>query len=338
MNHKWPRLALPLLACGLAVASVFSLGSGSAGLAPLETLRALAAGPPADASDLAGNVVWSLRLPRLLLALLAGAALSSAGTALQTLVRNPLAEPGLLGVSAGATLGAALVLVALPGLAGVPLASATALAAALAAGAVCGLALFLARSRDGEVGVTRLLLSGTALNALAGGALGLMLTLASDLQLRTLAFWTLGSLSRADWPSVLVLAAVTLPGVALLLARVRALDALSLGEPGAAHLGVNVRRMKRELILVSAVLAGAVTALCGVIGFVGLTAPHLVRLAVGSSHRLLVPCGALTGALLLVLADLAARLPSGGSELPVGAVTALLGAPLFLFLLRRSHV
>ncbi len=332
------RAALPLLALGLALAALLSVCSGSSGVSAGSALRALFSGPSGTDADLASRVVWSLRLPRLLLAALAGASLASAGAALQALVRNPLAEAGLLGVSAGGSLGAAAVLLLFPVLAGASLVSATALGAAFAAALACGFVLFLARDREGGVSVTRLLLSGVALNALAGAGLGLMLTLTSDQQLRTLAFWMLGSLSRADWPSVAVLAGLALPCGLLLAVRARSLDALSLGEPGAAHLGVNVPRLKGELVAVAAILAGTVTALCGVIGFIGLVAPHLVRLTLGPSHRNLLPASSLAGALLLVLADLAARSLPGGLELPAGAVTALLGAPLFLWMLKRSRL
>ena len=303
---------------------VLQLGSGTA---------------PGDVSG--AEVFWHIRAPRLAMGLLAGSALGVAGAMVQGLFRNPLADPGLIGVQAGAALGAAAFIVLLPlagwtasgfhtGWLGV---SGTMLGAFAMALLTTAIVWRLAR-RHGHVAVTRLLLVGVAVNALAGSALGLLTHFATDAQLRALTFWMLGSLAPSHW----LAAACVLPAVllALLLAPRLApeLDALSLGEAQATLSGVNVASLQRRSVALAALAVAAVTAVIGMVGFIGLLAPHLVRLLCGPSHRAVLPGSALLGASLVLLADTAARTALAPAEMPLGVLTGLIGAPTFLWLLQ----
>ena len=285
------------------------------------------------------NVVMDLRLPRVALAILAGAALAMAGAALQGLFRNPLADPALIGVSSGAALGAVVVIVlggtVLHGVVDVLGVFALPLAA-LGGGVAVTFLIYNLAKIEGRTHVA--LLTGLAINALAGSAIGLMVYLATDEQLRAWTFWSLGSLSKAGWREIGAAAVLAVPAMIVLPNFARPLNALTLGEAEAHHLGVPVQHVKRWLIFLSASMVGATVAVCGTIGFLGLAAPHLVRLAFGPDHRLLLPASALLGAALLLLADIAARAGAAGfDELPIGVITALVGAPVFLALLLRAR-
>lgn len=299
-----------------------------------------------DAGDISGaEVFWHIRAPRLAMGLLAGSALGVAGAMVQGLFRNPLADPGLIGVQAGAALGAAAFIVLLP-LAGWTVAGfhtgwlgvgGTMLGAFATALLTTALVWRLAR-QHGQVAVTRLLLVGVAVNALAGSALGLLTHFATDTQLRALTFWMLGSLAPSHWLAV----ACVLPAVLLTCAlapRLAApLDALSLGEAQATLSGVNVASLQRRCVALAALAVAAVTAVIGMVGFIGLLAPHLVRLLCGPSHRAVLPGSALLGASLVLLADTAARTALAPAEMPLGVLTGLIGAPTFLWLLQgRTH-
>lgn len=279
------------------------------------------------------TAMLQLRLPRVLLAALTGGALGVCGAAIQGLFRNPLAEPGLIGVSAGAALGAVLVLVVLPnvfpGLL-VPL------AACLGAGATVWLVLRIAR-RAGRTHVVTALLAGVAINAIAGASIGVLTYIADDAALRSLTFWLFGSLGRADWPIILAITPALLLPMLLLPRYAQALNAWLLGEDAARHLGVPIERVKRHVPVLVTLGVGAAVAATGVIGFVGLVVPHLVRTLTGPDHRRVLPASALAGALLLVLADAAARGMATPAEVPVGLITALLGGPFFLWLLIRRR-
>jgi iron complex transport system permease protein len=285
-------------------------------------------------------LLWQLRIPRVLLGALVGAALACAGSVLQSVFRNPLADPGLVGVSMGAALGAvswivlgaALIGSMPPGLAPYALP----LAAFVGAAAVGLLAMRLA-SAAGELDTALLLLTGIAMNALAGALIGALVFVADDRQLRDLTFWTMGSLAGANWTLVLPTALFVLLSLAWLLTQARALDRLTLGEREAWFLGVDVPRTKRRLLLTTALIVGAAVAVSGSVGFVGLMTPHLARLAVGAPHRLALPVSCLLGASLVVTADLMARTLALPAELPVGLVTSLIGAPALLFLLQKSR-
>ena len=300
-------------------------------------LHALGVAPlPAEyARDAA--VLGVIRAPRVLLAAMLGAGLALAGAVMQGLFRNPLADPGLIGVSAGAALAAVGAIVLGPsifgGRAGVfglwllPV-------AAFVGGLGATVLVRLLASHGGVTGVATLLLAGVAINALCGALTGLLIFMADDRQVRDITFWTLGSLAGARWVQLPVAAALVLLPALAMLPLARALNALTLGEREAFHLGLRVEPAKRIAVALAAVAVSAGVALAGLIGFVGLVVPHLVRLLVGADHRLVLPGAALLGAGLLVLADLAARSLAAPAELPVGVVTALLGAPFFLWLLR----
>ena len=333
--------ALLLLGCAVAGAAVLALSSGAMSIAITDLL----------AGDGLQRAVFShIRAPRVALAGLVGAVLAISGATLQGLFRNPLADPGLIGVSSGAALGAVALIVLGATLADLletspfaPLAASVhALPFAVPVAAMGGAALvtfFLCAfsARYGRFSVVTIILVGIAVNALAGVGIGAFQYLSDDAQLRTLTFWMMGSFGGANWTTVLP--AALLMGVAAvpLLFAARGLDLLQLGEAEAFHLGVDVRRLKRRAILCSAAAVGAGVALAGMIGFVGLVVPHLVRLLLGAAHRYVLTGSLLLGATLTMLADLVARVVVTPAELPVGLVTSALGAPFFLWLIARAH-
>ncbi len=338
-----PRSLFIALGLLLVLALWLSLALGPVSLPLTDTLRAALrlVGLRVDGEQMqqAELILGQIRLPRALLGLTVGAVLGLCGVAMQGLFRNPLADPGLVGVSSGAALGAAIAIVGGAALGGMPEAFAPYLlsfSAFLGGLGVTALVYRLGR-RDGETSVATMLLAGIALTALAGAAIGMFTYLADDSTLRTLTFWNLGSLNGASyarlWPLLLVTATVAL----WLPRRAKALNALLLGESEARHLGFAVEQIKRELVFCTALGVGAAVAAAGMIGFVGLVVPHLLRLLVGPDHRVLLPASALAGATLLLLADLAARLLLAPAELPIGIVTALIGAPFFLYLLVRER-
>lgn len=282
-------------------------------------------------------VLWELRLPRALLAAAVGAMLALAGALTQGLFRNPLADPGLLGVTSGAVCAVALVLtVFAAAAANVPPAwRLWVLPLSAFAGALLVCTVLERTARWLTPGsVAGLLLTGLALNALSMSVVGLCTYLATDEQLRSLSFWTLGSLAGANWTVVMVLATALLLGFGVSRRLAHALNALALGEAAAAHVGVNVSGLRWRLIVVIAVLCALAVAWCGLIGFIGLMAPHLVRGWARADQRRVLPLAMLAGALLLVLADTLARTVVIPAEIPVGIFTALIGAPMFLLLLR----
>ncbi len=328
-----------LFACGgaallAAAATALSVGAYPVSVAGVVAVlgEAVHVATPWRAPPEAALVVLDLRLPRLLLAGLVGGGLAVAGGVMQALFRNPLADPALVGVSAGAALAAAavLVLVAAAPPWALPL-------AAFAGGlAVTWLIYRLARYQGRTLPAT-LLLAGIAVNAMAGAGIGLLIYLADAPGLRNLTFWLLGSVARGDWTTVAVAGPLVLVCLALLLREARTLDLLSLGEVEAGHLGVDVPRLQRRLIALVALVVGACVAVSGIIGFIGLVVPHLLRLAVGPDHARLLPGCALFGAALLIVADTVARGAAEPAELPVGILTALIGAPFFLWLLLRHR-
>jgi iron complex transport system permease protein len=333
---RWlsPQVALVLLVGALGLAILGGLSFGAIRLGLREWLGILSYAQGAEAVP-GGLVFWQLRLPRVLLAVLVGATLSVAGAMMQGLFRNPLADPGLVGVSSGAALGAVIVIVLGEHLGFLRFFSGPWLvpvAALVGAWLVTWIILQMGSLR-GAAAVATLLLAGIAINAFVGAVIGICTFLATDAQLRSLNFWMLGSLGGASWQVL----AVTLPFcLVLLLAAPRmahALNALSLGEAEAGHLGFQPERLKRTIILLTAVGVGGCVAQTGMIGFVGLVVPHLFRLAVGPDHRWLIPGCALLGAALLVVADTASRTLVAPAEMPIGIVTAVVGAPFFLWLL-----
>lgn len=325
-------LALWLL---LPLALLLALSSGAVHLGQLESLNGLLATLRADTSTQAGVIIGQIRLPRALLAALVGGILAISGAAMQGLFRNPLADPSLIGVTAGASLGASFAIVSVTGpvsgLSGITLVSIGAFVGGLLA---VMLVYRLATSPSGT-SVATMLLAGIAITALAG-AVGNLLEFHTDNEtLRRISLWRMGGLDGADyqrlWAAALVglLVFTTLPRFAA------ALNALLLGESEARYLGVDIDKIKLALVVIVAIGVGASVALAGTIAFVGLVIPHIMRMLIGPDHRILLPASALAGAVLLLLADTAARVVMAPAELPVGIVTALLGVPFFVSLLRR---
>lgn len=291
---------------------------------------------PAQLLDdpVARTILFELRLPRVVGALLIGGALGAAGVLLQALLRNPLADPALLGVSGGAALGAALVLAftgasTLGLLLPVPL-------AAFGGALTAALLVWRLGSVRGHLHLSAVLLAGIAVNTLAGALVGLLLAFGDDATLRSTSFWLFGSLTRVGWIALLPLAVLLVPALILLERRGRDLDLYQLGDREAGHAGLAVPRLQWLLLVASALLTALAVSLAGIVGFVGLMVPHLVRLVSGPSHEGRIRDSALTGALLLLLADALARTAAAPAEIPLGLVTALIGAPFFLLLLRRT--
>ena len=336
------RMVLLLALAGLLVlVSIVGLGLGATGVPPSRVLAVLAdalTGRAVSGGD--ALIVLQVRLPRLLLGLLIGAALASTGALMQGLFRNPLADPGLVGVSAGAALAAAATIVLgdrlLAPLIG-PLPFGALPVGAFAGGLLTTLALYVVATRSGRTSIATMLLAGVAFGALAGAVMGLFSYLSDDRQLRDLSFWSLGSLSGATWTKVMAVTTFILPTLLAMPFLARGLHALSLGEAEAFHLGVPVQRVKAVAILLVAVAVGASVAAAGMIGFVGIVVPHVLRLIAGADHKMLLPASALLGAALLVAADTVARTVAAPAELPIGILTAAIGAPFFLWLLLRRQ-
>ncbi|MCM0034664.1 MAG: iron ABC transporter permease [Burkholderiaceae bacterium] len=274
------------------------------------------------------TVLFELRLPRVLFAIIVGGALALSGTVMQALFRNPLAEPTLIGISAGASLGAVTALM---------LGFGSVLATGFAgfAGAIIAtFSAYLIGRRD--PGVAGLLLAGIAINAFALSLVSVLITFASDTQFRSFSFWSLGSLTRASWPGLVWLLPWSVLISLWLISRWRVLNALLLGEREALHLGFALNRVRRELIIAICLLVGPLVAVTGGIAFIGLVMPHILRRWLGADHRLLLPMSWLGGAMALLLADGLARLVVMPAELPVGVITSLVGGPFFLWLLLRG--
>ncbi|AZM62628.1 MULTISPECIES: FecCD family ABC transporter permease [unclassified Streptomyces] len=281
----------------------------------------------------AESVLWNVRFPRIVLALLVGASLGCAGALMQGVFGNPLAEPGVIGVSSGAAVGAVAAIALGLNFAGNWTVSVLAFAAGLAT-----VLLVYAMSRSGgRTEVVTLILTGIAVNAFAGALIGLFLFVADSAAINQITFWQLGSLSQATWPKVLAVLPCAALGLTVAPLYARRLDLLALGERPARHLGVDVERLRIVLVLVIALLTAAAVSVSGIIGFVGLVVPHLLRMAAGPGHRFLLPGSALLGALVLLAADLTARTVAEPAELPLGVLTALLGSPFFFWLLRRTR-
>lgn len=280
--------------------------------------------------------IWlTIRLPRVLLALLVGSALALSGCVMQGLFRNPLADPGLLGISSGAALAVAFWLV-LPISVPVLVALYAPMLAAFI-GSLAVMAVIFVLSKAGDGSLSRLLLVGIAINALCGALVGMLSWLSNDTQLRQLSLWGMGSLGQAEWPTLLVSATLIIPSSLVVWWMAARLNLLQLGDEEAHYLGVNARVLQRVLLLCSAVLVAASVAISGVIGFIGLVVPHLMRMWLGPDHRGLIPGSLLAGAILLLIADTLARTVAAPAEMPVGLLTSLLGAPWFLWLIFRQE-
>lgn len=281
----------------------------------------------------AESVLWNVRFPRIVLALLVGASLGCAGALMQGVFGNPLAEPGVIGVSSGAAVGAVAAIAF-----GIDfLGTWTVSAFAFVAGLGTVLLVYAMSRSGGRTEVVTLILTGIAVNAFAGAVIGLFLFFADTAAVNQITFWQLGSLAQATWPKVLAVLPCAVLGLAVAPLYARRLDLLSLGERPARHLGLDVERLRIVLVLVIALLTAAAVSVSGIISFVGLVVPHLLRMVAGAGHRFLVPGSALAGALVLLAADLAARTVAVPAELPLGVLTALLGSPFFFWLLRRTR-
>ncbi len=322
----------------LLVCAGLSLGHGASGVSVTEALGQWLRGEAL--SDRDRIVIFDLRLPRLLTGMLVGAALAVSGAVLQGLFRNPLADPGLVGVASGASLGAVLAIVR----GGMLPAGITAVLgwhlvsiAAFVGGWITTLLLYRLATRSGRTSVATMLLAGIALGALAAAVTGILIYMADDRHLRDITFWSLGSLGGAGWAKLGAAAPVILAALLAAPFLARGLNGLALGEAAAHHIGLPVERVKSVAILTVAGATGAAVAVAGGIGFVGIVVPHLLRLASGPDHRYLLVNAGLGGAALLILADMVARSIIAPAELPIGIVTAILGAPVFLWILLRRR-
>ncbi len=314
-------LVLPGLLLMLLAGALVSLFVGSTSLDAQAVLGTLLSG---DRLSLAHTIVFEVRLPRVLLAILVGAGVATAGAVIQGIFRNPLADPALIGVSSGAALfGAGAIVLGAGGIVSV---STAAFVGGLGA---TGLVLEIGR-RGGNI--SSMLLAGIAINAIALAGVGIFTYLSDDLLLRSVSFWALGSLNGADWSSVAVAAGIPVIILLFFLESTR-LNIITLGDAEAMHLGVSVRALRLRIVIYTALVVGVAVAVAGVIAFVGLIVPHLVRLSVGSNHRVVVPGSALLGAALLLLADGIGRTIIAPAELPVGILTALIGGPFFIYLI-----
>ena len=325
---------------------LLSVSIGAVKISPLQTMAILLSQIGIDLNipfeTQQAAVLTAIRLPRVILGVLVGAGLAVAGAAMQGLFRNPLADPGLIGVSSGAALAAVTMIVLgssfglLSGLqAGLGLLALP--FAAFVGGLATTLLIYRLSSVGGRVAVATMLLAGIAIAALSGACTGLLTFVASDAQLRSITFWSLGSLGGATWNADAAVAPFLLLAIMLIPRYARALNAMLLGESEAGHLGVNVERVKRIVIVLTALCVGASVAVTGIIGFVGLIVPHLLRGLIGPDHRFVLPGAVLLGSSLLLGADLIARTIVSPAELPIGIVTAILGAPFFLWLLLKGR-
>lgn len=339
-RHHRVRMIIVGLVVSFVVATLAAVSVGAVVVSPGSVVAAIAAPlglqSPWDVTDQQAAVVSMIRLPRVLLGVVVGASLAISGALLQGLFRNPLADPGLVGVSSGAAVGAASMIVLGPVIGGVlpdVLRPFLTTVGAFAFGLATTVIVYRIATRRGRTSVATMLLAGIAVNALCGAAIGLLVLVADDGQLRDITFWTLGGLGGATWKSVLIV----LPLLAVVLGSIRRLanplNAMLLGEAEARYLGIDTEAVKKRIVVLAAVAVAAATSFAGLIGFIGLVAPHIVRLTLGPDHRSLLPASALTGATLLVVADVLARTVLIPSEIPLGIVTALCGAPVFLWLL-----
>ncbi|WP_201285393.1 FecCD family ABC transporter permease [Chelativorans xinjiangense] len=335
------RLAIALLVAALVVVAAISTATGASDASVLGVIKGWF--HPSEEAALSARdrlIVYEIRLPRVALGILVGAALAVSGALMQGLFRNPLADPGIVGVSAGASLGAITVIVlggtvlgpfvGLFGIYALPL-------AAFIGGLVTTLLLYRVATRQGQTSIATMLLAGIALAALAMALSGILIYMADDRQLRDLTFWQLGSLGGATWSKIGSAGPIIVLALASSSFLARGLNALALGEASARHLGIPVQRMKNTAILAVAAATGAAVAVSGGIGFVGIVVPHLLRLVIGPDHRYLLPAAALLGASLLLLADAVSRTVVAPAELPIGIVTAVFGAPFFLWVLLRRR-
>jgi iron complex transport system permease protein len=331
------------LVLALLTASVIAVTVGAAGISLARLPAALGLWTTNAADALLSRdqlVLWSIRIPRIAAAAVVGGLLATSGAIMQGLFRNPLADPALVGVSSGGAFAAAGAIILIDSRYGeslrfmqnelLPL-------AAFAGSLATTLLLYGIASRAGRTSIAVFLLAGLAIAAIANAGLGLLVFIADDRQLRDITFWLLGSLSGATWSKTATIAPVLAIGLIACLSIGRGLDVLVLGESEAFHSGVNVERLKRVSIVLISAMTGVAVSICGVVGFIGIVVPHLLRLVIGPAHRLLLPASALLGAILVVGADTLARTIVAPAEMPIGILTAAIGAPFFLAILLRQR-
>ncbi|MGA1836124.1 iron ABC transporter permease [Herbiconiux sp. 11R-BC] len=322
----------------LVAVSLVAAGTGQLAIAPDEVLGSIMRRVgielwPLPAHPNGDSALWTIRFPRVAMAVLVGAALAAAGMIMQAIFGNPLAEPGVVGVSSGAALGAAAAITF-----GLNFAGDWSIAlCAFAAGLAATFLVYGVSRANGKTEVVTLVLTGIAVNAFAGAGLALFMFLADQQSREAIVFWQLGSLNGSRWQDVLVVVPVVLAGIAVAFLLSRRYDLLSLGEKPARHLGVNVEGLRILSIVLVALLVGGAVAFCGIIAFVGLVIPHLMRMIIGPAHRSLLIASTLGGSVLLVLADLVARTAVPMADLPIGLLTSLIGGPFFFWLLRRTR-
>lgn len=335
------RAVLAGLAALLVITALYCLTAGASDASAWGVFRQLLGFAADGEVPLRDNViVYDIRMPRVLMGILVGAALAVSGAVMQGLFRNPLADPGLLGVSAGSALGAISIIVlggTLLAPLGLMLGQFTLPVAAFLGGLVFTFVLQMVATRRGQTSIATMLLAGIALSALAMALIGVMIFLADDRQLRDINFWQLGSLAGATWAKVWSIAPIILLALLVTPFLARSLNALSLGEATAVHLGVPLQRFKTIAIVAVAAAVGAAVSVSGGIGFVGIVCPHILRLTIGPDNRYLLPASALFGAILLLLADSVSRTIVAPAELPIGILTAIAGAPVFLWILLRRR-
>jgi iron complex transport system permease protein len=320
-------ISVLLLLFGLLIATI--LIGATFGTVHINLIRAFT-----DSSSPDHAIFFSARLPRLTMAVVVGATLATVGAALQALVRNPLAEGGILGISGGGALGAIVALIFLARIGG----SETTLVPLLAFGAalLSTVAVYRLAEVDGQLEPFTLLLVGVVFNAFWGAAIMVVNSVVNFYYAHTILFWLMGSLEAPTWREVAVVAALGIAGFAVLIFHARDMNLLSLGDEAAAELGVEVDSLRRLIFVATSLMVGAVVSVSGIIAFVGLIVPHVLRLAFGADHRLLLPASLIGGAAFMVIADLFARVVIAPAEIPVGAITALFGGPFFIYMLRRE--
>lgn len=331
-------LLFTCLAVALLVSVLVSAGTGQLAIPPLEVLGSILhkvgiTSLPLPESPSADATLWSIRFPRIALAALVGAGLAVSGLLMQAIFGNPLAEPGVIGISSGAAVGAGVSIV-FGFTAFGPWSTAT---LAFISGLAATLIVYMMSRADGKTEVVTLVLTGIAVNAIAGAGIALLTFLGDSQSREQIVFWQLGSLAFSRWDQVVIVAPIVAIGFIISLMVSHKLDLLSLGERNARHLGINVELLRIGVIVLVALLVGASVAFVGIIAFVGLVIPHLMRMILGPAHKPLVWASALGGALLLTLADLAARTVIPMADLPIGMLTALVGGPFFFWLLRRTR-
>jgi iron complex transport system permease protein len=329
-----------LLVCSILV----GMGYGAVAIAPLQIIAIISnalglKGIHVDYTEIQSSVLLAIRIPRVLLGLIIGASLSLSGAAMQALFRNPLADPGLIGISSGASFAAVGAIVL--GIHNIPFVSGIfstyALSIITFLGAlITSILVYRISQSGGKTIIATMLLAGIAFNALAGAGTGIFTYLASDAQLRSITFWMLGSLGGATWNNVLGILPFTLLPIIIFPLMGKSLNAFSLGEENAAHLGTNTELIKKTVIILTALCVGAAVSVSGVIGFVGLVVPHIIRLTLGPDNRILLILAPLLGGFLLISADVLARTLFMPAELPIGILTSLVGAPLFLYIVVKE--